>query len=225
MGSTKPHVLNKPGRRKTAVPASTSFETAGNRQWDIYSSSKSNRVTSVSSAATKTPEREVPSTSPPPQPPPDYSQPKRQSRQKSPLSFFSQKLGGLSKHISNETGPSTPATIAVSAASKARERSDGAGKRRPMSSYDTTDGNDNRNPPRFEEDRQRRQRGQVRSRFFGQREEDDSEAMDPEADELRRMQRAPPDMRRLLLNNVNMTRSKSIGNDIDQKQPSVIRAI
>jgi hypothetical protein len=49
--------------------------------------------------------------------------------------------------------------------------------------------------------------------------------MDPEADEVRRMQRPPPDMRRLLLNNINMTRSKSIGNDLDQKQPSVIRAI
>ena len=116
-------------------------------------------------------------------------------------------------------------TIAESAATLARERQTRVDRRRAVSSYEPSSGNENRDPPRFEKDRQNRQRGQVRSRFFGQRDEDDSEAMDPEADEVRRMQRPPPDMRRLLLNNINMTRSKSIGNDLDQKQPSVIRAI
>ena len=108
----------------------------------------------------------------------------------------------------------------------ARERHNRVDRRRTQSTYETNRSSENRDPPRFEEERQRRQRGQVRSRFFGQRDEDDSEAMDPEADDLRRNARPPPDMRRLLLNNINMSRSKSIGNDLDQKhQPSVIRAI
>ena len=37
--------------------------------------------------------------------------------------------------------------------------------------------------------------------------------------------RPPPDMRRLLLNNVNLSRSKSMSKDLDQQRPSVIRAI
>merc|ERR1719510_203826 len=220
--NSKIHSSNTTGRRKPAANTSKSFEASGERQWDIYSS-KTNRAKSPPLTSTKSSDNHAMDNSLAPQ----ASSTKRQSRQKSPLSFFSEKLGGGSKHqvneISNTTADSN--TIAESAATLARERQNRVDRRRTVSSYETNNANSNRDAPRFEEDRQRRQRGQVRSRFFGQRDEDDSEAMDPEADELRRMHRPPPDMRRLLLNNINMTRSKSIGNDLDQKQPSVIRAI
>merc|ERR1739844_369143 len=205
VNTPKIHTSNTTERRKSGARTSTSFEATGSRQWDVYSS-KPSRVKSPPVLNNKS-AAEIPArSSPTPQPQPDTS--KRQTRQKSPLSFFSQKLGGRTKHQADESTNDmvNSNTIAVS-------------------SYEPSSGNENRDPPRFEKDRQNRQRGQVRSRFFGQRDEDDSEAMDPEADEVRRMQRPPPDMRRLLLNNINMTRSKSIGNDLDQKQPSVIRAI
>ena len=222
MDNSKIHTSNTTGRRRTGANTPKSFEATGNRQWDIYSS-KPNQTKSTSMAATKASDNQAMRHSPAPQVTPS----KRQSRQKSPLSFFTDKLGGVSKHQVNESSSNTADTnnIAESAATLARERQDRVDRRRTVSSYETNSSSHNRNPPRFEEDRQRRQRGQVRSRFFGQRDEDDSEAMDPEADEIRRSARPPPDMRRLLLNNINMTRSKSIGNDLDQKQPSVIRAI
>lgn len=75
---------------------------------------------------------------------------------------------------------------------------------------------DNRDAPRFERSRD------TSSRFFGQRSgaagqvDDDSEVVE--------RSRPPPDMRRLLLNNVNVSRSKSMSKTLDQK-PSVIRAI
>ena len=224
VNTPKIHTSNTTERRKSGARTSTSFEATGSRQWDVYSS-KPSRVKSPPVLNNK-PAAEIPArSSPTPQPQPDVS--KRQTRQKSPLSFFSQKLGGRTKHQADESTNDVmnSNTIAESAATLARERQTRVDRRRAVSSYEPSSGNENRDPPRFEKDRQNRQRGQVRSRFFGQRDEDDSEAMDPEADEVRRMQRPPPDMRRLLLNNINMTRSKSIGNDLDQKQPSVIRAI
>merc|ERR1719510_669940 len=216
------HSSNTTGRRKSGANTSKSFEATGERQWDIYSS-RPNRAKSPAKMSTKLSDNPVLDNSSVPQPAPT----KRQSRQKSPLSFFSEKLGVGSKHQVNESDNNVTDQnpIAESAATMARERQNRVDRRRTVSSYETNNSSGNRDLPRFEEDRQRRQRGQVRSRFFGQRDEDDSEAMDPEADELRRMHRPPPDMRRLLLNNINMTRSKSIGNDLDQKQPSVIRAI
>jgi len=152
---------------------------------------------------------------------------KAQTRQKSPMSFLSGKLGGSLRGNKSNHNTANDSDIADSAATMARERQrSNVDRRRTQSTYETSRNSENRDPPRFEEERQRRQRGQVRSRFFGQRDEDDSEAMDPEADDLRRNARPAPDMRRLLLNNINMSRSKSIGNDLDQKhQPSVIRAI
>ena len=108
--------------------------------------------------------------------------------------------------------PASPTTIASSAASMARERATRVERRKTMS------GIENREPRRFEEERQVRQRGQVRSRFFGQQDEGDSDQ------DGRRESRPPPDMRRLLLNNVNLTRSKSMSKDLEQR-PSVIRAI
>jgi len=222
MENSKIHTSNTTGRRKSGANTSKSFEAKGNRQWDIYSS-KPNQTKSPSIVVNKPSDNQAMRPSPSPQPSPT----KRQSRQKSPLSFFTEKLGGGSKHQVNESNNNTadPNNIAESAAILARERQNRVDRRRTVSSYETNGSSQNRDPPRFEEDRQNRQRGQVRSRFFGQRDEDDSEAMDPEADEVRRSARPPPDMRRLLLNNINMTRSKSIGNDLDQKQPSVIRAI
>ena len=218
--NSKIHSSNTTGRLKTGANTSKSFEATGQRQWDIHSS-KPSRAKSPDKTPTKS--SDVVDNSPAPQPAPT----KRQSRQKSPLSFFTEKLGGGSKNHVNETNNNTADsnTIAESAATLAQERQNRVDRRRTVSSYETNNANSNRDAPRFEEDRQRRQRGQVRTRFFGQRDEEDSESMDPEADELGRMHRPPPDMRRLLLNNINMTRSKSIGNDLDQKQPSVIRAI
>jgi len=107
--------------------------------------------------------------------------------------------------------PASPSTIAASAASMARERAD---RRSKMES-------ENREPKRFEEERQVRQRGQVRSRFFGQQEDGGGDS-DPDGRRLEH--RPPPDMRRLLLNNVNLSRSKSMSKDLDQR-PSVIKAI
>ena len=221
--ASKIHASNTLGRNKSPPKSSRSFETTGNRQWDIYSS-KTNRAKSPQRSSIKLGDNVEPNAVPSS----DSAQTKPQSRQKSPLSFFSGKLGGGSKHRSSGTNDNSANEndIADSAATMVRERNHRSDRRRTQSTYEVNRSSENRDPPRFEEERQRRQRGQVRSRFFGQRDEDDSEAMDPEADDLRRNSRPPPDMRRLLLNNINMSRSKSIGNDLDQKhQPSVIRAI
>ena len=227
--NSKIHTSHSIGRHKSppklTPPKITtkSLELTGNRQWDVYSS-KTNRAKSPPRSSIKPTDNQVSNAIPAS----DTTPSKGQSRQKSPLSFFSGKLGGSSKQRGSEAtnNANNENDIAESAATMARDRQHRVDRRRAVSTYETNRGNENRDAPRFEEERQRRQRGQVRSRFFGQRDEDDSEAMDPEADDLRRNARPPPDMRRLLLNNINMSRSKSIGNDLDQKhQPSVIRAI
>lgn len=92
----------------------------------------------------------------------------------------------------------------------------------------SSDMDDNREPRRFEEDRQMRQRGQVRSRFFGQQDGvggDGNFSDGGGGGHGSNSVRPPPDMRRLLLNNVNLSRSKSMSKDLDQQRPSVIRAI
>lgn len=72
-----------------------------------------------------------------------------------------------------------------------------------------------------------RQRGQVRSRFFGQQEGGSDGAEGSSDVDGHASVRPPPDMRRLLLNNVNLSRSKSMSKDLDQRPGpgSVIRAI
>ncbi len=77
----------------------------------------------------------------------------------------------------------------------------------PRSRYDETD---NRDQPRFEPERHRERLGHAR--FFGQ---------DTDLDEAERP-RPAPDMRRLLLNNVNSNRSTN--RNLDTK-PAVIRAM
>jgi len=222
--NSKIHTSNTIGRQRQKSPpkSSKSFETTGNRQWDIYSS-KTNREKSPSRPIIKHNDNLDANISNTVEPAPT----KTQTRQKSPMSFLSGKLGGSLRGNKSNHNTANDSDIADSAATMARERQrSNVDRRRTQSTYETSRNSENRDPPRFEEERQRRQRGQVRSRFFGQRDEDDSEAMDPEADDLRRNARPAPDMRRLLLNNINMSRSKSIGNDLDQKhQPSVIRAI
>lgn len=65
--------------------------------------------------------------------------------------------------------------------------------------------NENRDPPKFEKQRD------INSRFFGQDISDDGEVV--------QRSRPPPDMRRYLLDNVNRSRSSKMS------QPSVIPAM
>merc|ERR1712165_422766 len=198
--NSKIHTSNTIGRQRQKSPpkSSKSFETTGNRQWDIYSS-KTNREKSPSRPIIKHNDNLDANISNTVEPAPT----KTQTRQKSPMSFLSGKLGGSLRRNKSNHNTANDSDIADSAATMARERQrSNVDRRRTQSTYETSRNSENRDAPRFEEERQRRQRGQVRSRFFGQRDEDD----------LRRNARPAPDMRRLLLNNINMSRSKSIGN-------------
>ena len=176
-------------------------------------------------------------------------QQQKQQRQRhaSPIRKLSPfRRSGKSKSPQRQQSPAPPqqSTVASSAATMVRERADRQSTARSERSDHFSDNNkkqqqprglfrnnkrldssqsspDNREPRRFEEERQIRQRGQVRSRFFGQQEvSDGAEGSDEAAQSVR----PPPDMRRLLLNNVNLTRSKSMSKDLDQRS-SVIRAI
>lgn len=92
--------------------------------------------------------------------------------------------------------------------------SGGSGRHR-SSSRSRFDEIDNRNAPRFEPERHRER--SRNSRFFGQ---EDDESLEDEVE--RERARPPPDMRRLLLSNVNSHRSTSKNLDV---KPSVIRAM
>ena len=73
---------------------------------------------------------------------------------------------------------------------------------------------ENRDPPRFE-----RQRDNT-NRFFGASGSD----MNDDSEVVERS-RPPPDMRRFLLDNLNTTRNNKSLNGTTTKQPSVIRAM
>jgi len=211
----------------------SSFDVRGaggtSRRWEMYSSN-----TNLDNNASSSPQQ----------------QKQQRQRHASPIRKLSPfRRSGKSKSPQRQQSPAPlqqqSTAVASSAATLVRERADRQSTARSERSDHFSDNNskkqqpprglfrnnkrldssqsspDNREPRRFEEERQIRQRGQVRSRFFGQQEvSDGAEGSDEAAQSVR----PPPDMRRLLLNNVNLTRSKSMSKDLDQRS-SVIRAI
>jgi hypothetical protein len=92
---------------------------------------------------------------------------------------------------------------------QAQEHNEHLRKGRKVERRQTMSSADNRDPPRFEDRRRDRSEG----RFFGQ------------DDQVEERERPMPDMRRLLLNNVNMSRRKSGSTkDLEAARPT-IRAI
>ena len=206
----------------------SSFDVRGaggiSRRWEMYSSNTNLDNTNSS----------------------PQQQKQQRQRHASPIRKLSPfRRSGKSKSPQRQQSPALlqQSTVASSAATMVRERADRQSTARSERSDHFSDNKkpqqprglfrnnkrldssqsspDNREPRRFEEERQIRQRGQVRSRFFGQQDvSDGAEGSDEAAQSVR----PPPDMRRLLLNNVNLTRSKSMSKDLDQRS-SVIRAI
>ena len=180
--------------------------SAGNRSWNAYNGNHSN----TSSLKRSRPNSYHPASSAP-------------------------RSGGIMRGGSNyhnqQQQHHTTSTVNISSndhmtnySSDPKRRSSRVERRKTISSYD--DLMENRDPPRFEDYRNRHSRpGSSLSgnggRFFGQPSGED----ESDEHEDRRRTRPAPDMRRLLLNNVNVSRRKSMSKDPEEKPRVDMRTV
>lgn len=224
IGSPKDWFTSSPARRGTEPPSapprkhrstsqlggSTSHisDISGNRSWNAYNGTPSQ-------SATSSLRRQRPSSYHP-----SSTAPRSGGIMRGGNKYHTSQSHHTTSNVNIATNP--PSDHADDYSDSPKRRSSRVERRKTISSYN--DIMENRDPPRFEDYKRHSRPGSSMSgggRFFGQSTGDD----DSDTADDRRLSRPAPDMRRLLLNNVNVSRRKSMSKDPEERTRVDMRTV